>query len=342
MTPFFSIIMPVYNVESAFPDSLASVLAQDDKDFELILVDDGSTDRSGKLCDECAAQYDFVQVIHKPNGGLASARNAGLDRAKGRYVLMPDSDDIVEPNLLSTVRNAIQTASQKSDRPVDVVRFELQRHAGDTIVVAKTDVPEGLYEEKAVSELLDIVLTDSYRLPLSACTHAYRLAFLQENKLRFISEREVLSEDFLFLLYVIMTAKSVYVTNKILYHYISREGSLSKVFKKDALPRYSALYRHLMDFAVSHGADELLKKKISTYYINKLVYGYCIVYGYRTHSWEDARRYVQDVLRDPTVKEASRNLYRGGLPFKHVVRLFCIRFGWEAPLAFTQRKHKKN
>ena len=344
MTPFFSIIMPVYNVEEAFPASLDSVLKQDDRDFELILVDDGSTDRSGQLCDDCAAEYDFVRVIHKPNGGLSSARNAGMDIAQGQYILMPDSDDLIEANTLSTVRSAIQKASLRSDRPVDMIRFDHQRHEGDKSDVYKTDVPEGLYEEGRVPELLDIVLLEPYRYRLSAWSHAYRRGFLEENDLRFVSEREVLSEDFLFLICAFMVAKSVYVTNEVLYHYISRPGSLTSNYRQDALPKFTVLYNHLMEFASQHEADESLQKKISTYYINNFVYGYCIAQEYRFcpgGSWKEARKSVKRMLKNPTVKSASGKMDFSGMERKHILRILCIHMGWEAPIAFTQRQWKK-
>ena len=340
MAPFFSVIMPVYNVEEAFPASLESVLRQDDRDFELILVDDGSTDGSGALCDECAARYDFVRVVHKPNGGLASARNAGIEQARGEYIIMPDSDDLIEPNTLTVIRSAIQAAAS----PVDMVRFDLQRHEGEETSVYATDVPEGLYTEGRVKELLDLALLDTFRFRLSACTNAYRRAFLNENKLRFVSEREVFSEDFLFLISALMVAKGIYVTNKVLYHYISRPGSLTNAPRKDALRRYNALYTHLTEFASQHGGDQTLLKKISTYYINMLVYGYCIVLEYQVypgHSWEDGRRNVRSILKDPTVRRAARMVYPRGLKPKHILRILCIRMGWEAPLAFTQRQRKK-
>ena len=340
MAPFFSVIMPVYNVEKAFPASLESVLRQDDRDFELILVDDGSTDGSGALCDECAARNDFVRVIHKPNGGLSSARNAGIEQARGEYIIMPDSDDLIEPNTLTVIRDAIQASSGN----VDMVRYDLQRHEGDNTRVYATDVPSGLYEGDRVKELLDLALMDTFRFQLSACTNAYRRAFLNENGLRFISEREVLSEDFLFLISALVVTKRLYVTNKVLYHYISRVGSLSNTPRKDALLRYNALYTHLMEFASQHGGDELLLKKISTYYINVLVYGFCIVLEYQVypgHSWEDGRRNVRSILKDPTVKRAAKMVYLKGSKPKQILRILCIRMGWEAPLAFTQRHRKK-
>lgn len=93
MSPKVTVIIPVYNVESYLREAVDSVLCQTLQDIEIILVDDGSTDNSGIICDEYAAADERVKVIHKPNGGLSSARNAGLEIAKGEYIMFLDSDD---------------------------------------------------------------------------------------------------------------------------------------------------------------------------------------------------------------------------------------------------------
>ena len=95
--PFLSIIMPIYNSAQFLEKSVRSVLASEFKDFELILVDDGSTDSSGILCDSLKKEDTRIKVIHKPNGGVASARNVGLDSCIGTYVAFIDSDDYVDP-----------------------------------------------------------------------------------------------------------------------------------------------------------------------------------------------------------------------------------------------------
>ena len=98
-----SIIIPVYNVEKYLRECLDSILAQSYKDFEIILVDDGSTDSSGNICDEYSMKYENIKVLHKNNNGLSSARNAGLDIAQGEYILFIDSDDVVSPVMLETL-----------------------------------------------------------------------------------------------------------------------------------------------------------------------------------------------------------------------------------------------
>ena len=92
-----SIIVPIYNVEPYLHRCVDSLSKQSYEDFELILVDDGSPDNCGTLCEEYAAQDDRVRVIHKPNGGLSDARNAGMEIAQGEYIAFVDSDDWVAP-----------------------------------------------------------------------------------------------------------------------------------------------------------------------------------------------------------------------------------------------------
>ena len=94
-----SIIVPVYNVEKYLPTCVDSILCQTFTNFELILVDDGSTDRSGIICDEYEKKDTRVKVIHKENGGLSSARNAGLYIAKGKYIGFVDSDDFIDKEM---------------------------------------------------------------------------------------------------------------------------------------------------------------------------------------------------------------------------------------------------
>ena len=93
-----TVIVPVYNVEKYIDRCVRSLVMQTYENTEILLVDDGSTDNSGKLCDAYAAEYGNVTTFHKPNGGLSDARNFGLERAAGKYVIFVDSDDWIEPD----------------------------------------------------------------------------------------------------------------------------------------------------------------------------------------------------------------------------------------------------
>ena len=110
--PTISIITTVYDAKEYLPATVASILAQTFADFELILVDDGSPNGCGVLCDALAAQDGRIRVLHKPNGGPASASNAGLNAARGQYISYVDSDDLLRPDFLQTLYGMLQRRGQ--------------------------------------------------------------------------------------------------------------------------------------------------------------------------------------------------------------------------------------
>ena len=108
MKPLLSVIVPVYNVEKYLKRCLESILVQSWNDYEIILVDDGSTDSSAQICDVYAEKYEMIRVIHKENKGLSDTRNRGIEEASGEYVYFPDSDDWLEPNTFSELSDVIE------------------------------------------------------------------------------------------------------------------------------------------------------------------------------------------------------------------------------------------
>lgn len=151
-----SVVIPVYDVEHTLERCVESVLSQDVDDMEVILVDDGSPDGCGALCDQLARKSPQVTVIHKENGGLGDARNAGIERAKGDYVTFVDSDDVLAPGTLTTVLTALVSHPE-----YDILEY-------DTLLHFHTD------RQKAI-ELQDHVYTDSadYWCTGEAYRHSY-------------------------------------------------------------------------------------------------------------------------------------------------------------------------
>ena len=141
----FSVIVPIYKVEAYLPRCVDSILAQSFPDFEVILVDDGSPDRCGELCDRYGARDRRVRVIHKENGGLVSARQAGMSVASGDYIVHVDGDDWVAPDLWERAHRAIQTHDP------DVVSFPAVSMDGDVPGPRiEEPVPEGLYDRQRI------------------------------------------------------------------------------------------------------------------------------------------------------------------------------------------------
>ena len=320
MTPYFSIILPIYNVAPYLQRCVQSVLDQKFCDFELILVDDGSTDESGEICDRLSAQHPCIRVIHKTNGGLSSARNAGLEIARGEYIWWVDSDDWIAEDALNILFEA--SASQRPD----MVKCNYVRVEGDEQPFFSNARP-GLYEKEAEKELLNIALLTPSRFCLSAWSHIYRRDFLEKNQLTFVSERTIGSEDYLFNLQALAVAQSVQVIPEQLYFYEQRDGSLSQRYKKDLPDRYIRLYMQLRQFYAKISLLEQYERKICRFFAWHLIHSTCIFNEYRVsagHSMAEGRENVQQILKRPEVRDAAKRCDRTGLNWKKKIQLLAM------------------
>lgn len=146
--PKISIIIPVYNVEKYLRQCIDSVLALTNKDIEVILVDDGSTDLSGKICDEYRAKDSRVKVVHKPNGGLVSARKAGFEISRGEYILNLDGDDWIEPDHIESLYNCA------IENNADIVSCDYFKDYDDHVEI-HSNKPKSKDTEEIVKQYLD-------------------------------------------------------------------------------------------------------------------------------------------------------------------------------------------
>lgn len=239
-----SVVVPVYNVERCLDRCIDSLLAQDYSDWELILVDDGSTDGSRELCDRFAVQTPRIQVIHQENAGLGMARNSGMDRAVGEYVLFLDSDDYFGPELLKSLGEA----AERSEADLIIGGYTVVGTDGSKRPCAFPE--ERIF--RAPGEMKELLFhtvgtppgepTDS-RYGVSACGRLYRRAVIQENRLQFVSERLLISEDLIFNMDFLQRAESAAVTTDASYFYCTNGGSLSKRHREDRFDRDCVLCR---------------------------------------------------------------------------------------------------
>ena len=200
MNKKLSFILPIYKVEAYLPQCVDSILSQATPDCEIILVDDGSPDGCGAICDRYAREHDIVSVIHKPNGGLSDARNAGFDQATGAYVLFVDSDDYLEEGSVEKILNWIDSTDAD-------VAFLLSRK------VYPDGTSEPMGEELIREEILGKSRADVLRFlvtrpkfPASAWGKIYRRAFLLEHGFHYPHDRR-LSEDLMHSLDLFLTAE---------------------------------------------------------------------------------------------------------------------------------------
>lgn len=248
-----SIIVPVYNVKGYLKKCVESLSVQKLNDYEIILVDDGSTDGSGKLCDELSNQYTNIIVIHKQNGGLSSARNAGLEVARGRYIGFVDSDDYVEKNMYSHLYEAIER-TQKSIACCGRYLESSDDYITTEFILEKERI---FTREEAIREILLLEKID-----VSACDKLYRKELF--SNLRYPVGR--ISEDAAVIFEIINKSNGVIHVGKPYYHYISRNGSITK--SKYNVKRYDVMSN-------LNNTEKFIKDKYPQFLRENRIYG-CI------------------------------------------------------------------
>lgn len=212
----FSVIVPVYNIEDWLKKCVDSILNQRYKDYELLLIDDGSTDSSGQLCDWYQKNYHNIQVVHKKNGGLSDARNCGIRCAKGEYLLFVDGDDYIAEWTLEKLSNIIR------ENYPDIILSEGMYHVQNgNAIVKKTFCSERV---NMISGKDAVLYTSSISPNWSACDKCFRAAFWQEHSFKFCKGR--LAEDMQLIDKVVLCAESVYMIPAF-YYQQEREESIT-------------------------------------------------------------------------------------------------------------------
>lgn len=253
--PFVSVIIPIYNVEKYVKQCIDSVINQQLSDIEIILVDDGSPDSCPQICDNYAQKYGFVQVIHKSNGGLSSARNAGINAASGKYIIFIDSDDWWNPQV--NVKKIISRVSEKPE--IEMFLFSSLDYVEG----------EGIFRRKEHERLKNIstnTINEYYRgllrngnLEVSANTKIFKADFLKKNHLYF--QEGITSEDSEWILRVLRKLKFVEILNVPLYICrMGRKGSISNSIGKKNIDNLLKIIEQSIDYYNKEEQESDLKK----------------------------------------------------------------------------------
>lgn len=217
-TPEISVIVPVYNAEAYIHRCINSLLAQTFDDFEIILVDDGSLDGSGAICDDYARKNSRVRVFHKENGGVASARQLGVDKARGEYTIHTDPDDWVEPTMLEELYYRAKTETAD----MVICDFLVEEKEGS---IYRVQQPTNNSADVVLEELL------LYRLHGSLCNKLIRRECYTLYNIAFVKGLNY-CEDYLVCVKLLQKGIKVAYLNKAFYHYdqIVNSGSITRNF----------------------------------------------------------------------------------------------------------------
>lgn len=235
VNPVFSIIIPVFNVEKFLHRCISSIIEQTYTEWELILVDDGSIDTSGEICDYYANNYSKITAIHTENGGVSSARNIGLQVAKGEWIVFVDSDDTVSNDYLKNL-------SEKIDCRADLlfIGYRSCNESGKTLRVYRYN--EGLYIGQDKKQCLPQVIKIG-----TPWGKAYRRSVLEDHNIRFDTRLRI-SEDRVFMYNFLVFAQGLSFSNAIGYNYLINEGSLT--FSKKDPQQYFLRLRALEVYSI--------------------------------------------------------------------------------------------
>lgn len=301
-----SVIIPIYNAESSLESSVRCLLESSSRDMQIILADDGSTDSSPAICDALAAKNPQITVIHKANGGVSSARNAGLDAASGEWIGFLDADDTVEPDMYEYLIGAAEKAG------ADIAQGAMIMEQGDSSEVVFSP-PKSLMlrtDDRKFGRLF------SKHVSYGSCCKVFKRCVIGDSR---FDESTAIGEDFRFNLDAISRAGSILVCPKPIYHYVqSGDSATHTVVRRDRLTSFRNMIKKAeSDYAgisfASSVIDTALLLDVSD------TASKAVLNGLDTDE-------LFDSLRGDVKKRLSRVIFGAGLPVMQRAKLLTIAF----------------
>lgn len=334
--PKVSIIVPIYNAEKYLERSVGSLRDQSLKDIEIILVDDSSTDSSLEICEKMAVEDPRIKVIHKVNEGAGLARNAALKIASGEYIGFLDSDDYVEKDMFEVLcEKAEKYGSDLIMSGVLFVDGNVFGKKGECIRKVYFDKDTHFATEEELKMLrMGIVGAlpddeDDSKYGMSIWKNLFRRDIIERNNITFRSEREMLSEDALFMIDYISCVGKATGINEAFYYYCRNEDSISKSYKKDRFEKSLVFVRE-----VKKRFDKDIDPKDYRIYIDRFLQAMCrvlcsqeIMYAKDNRiKYSCLKKRLKDICTHSLYQSALRSYPSGKLPLKQRIFAYCMRF----------------
>lgn len=313
----FSVIVPIYNIEKYIRRCIESVLSQSFADFELILVDDGSPDNSGAICDEYAEKDERIQVIHKENGGLVSARQAGIRVASGDYIFHLDGDDAVLPDALESAYKIIK------DTNADIVSFSYKCSINEKIGETVCDlVDEGLYNKSKIEQdIFPKLLLDKNM------NHIFYFLWGKAIKRELATKHQLnvnpaisLGEDLSCIVPCFLEAETVYMSKKAIYLYTIRNDSISTDFKTHQISQIADVISSLRGLNIEKPKD--FDEQISRY---SCFMCFAILAAAAEGNYFNSIRKLKELILGSLHKEEIQKAYFENITFKSRITISLMK-----------------
>lgn len=310
-----SIIIPAYNCENYLKKCIDSILSQKLEFVEILLVDDGSTDHTGKICDELSHRNDLIRVYHKKNEGQGIARNYAMQFAQGKYITFVDADDLTEKD---GYREALKImVSTQAD--LGIFGWSLIGDSTETDKAFKQPIDPNI-----IVISLEDVIDDMSRLRTNfgsgVWNKIYRKSILDEHKIGFISERVVISEDYLFNFVYLSYCKNIIASDIHIYNYRKNQTSFSHKYQSDYLYR-------LENFASFINSSELYSRVV----LNKTsikMFSFiktCIIQEARFKGLRDGVANIRQICRSATTQRIITRLSSDYLDIMNYIAKILIK-----------------
>ena len=273
--PKVSVIVPVYNTEKYLQQCITSITSQKIREIEIIIVDDGSREECAVLCDSLAKTDDRIKVIHKENAGPGFARNTGIEAAMGEYIGFVDSDDYIKPDMYDVLYNA--ALKNNADLVISGISFVGGNTFGKSGEYEEKHYfhKDTLFQKEDIKNLLLGVVgalphePDDSRYGVSTCKNLFKRSVITDNKLEFLSERKVMSEDAIFMIDFIKQIEKAVGIPGAFYCYRRNDESFSKSYRSD---RFSMVQSFINE--LENHIKDVCKREEYSLYLNRLIQGY--------------------------------------------------------------------
>ena len=335
VAPKVSIIVPVYNTEKYLEQCIGSITSQTIREIEIIIVDDGSREECAKLCDSLAKTDDRIRVIHKENAGPGFARNTGIEAASGEYIGFVDSDDYIKPETYDVLYNA--ALKTNADLVVSGITFVGGNTFGKSGEYQEKHYfdKETLFQKEDIKKLLLGVVgalpheTDDSRYGVSTCKNLFKRSVIVDNKLKFLSERKVMSEDAIFMVDFIKQIDRAVGIHGAFYCYRRNDESFSKAYRSD---RFLMVQSFIAEIE-NHIKDVCTTNEYSLY-LNRLIQGYGRILCSQEimHAKENGIKYssllerLKMICKSQMISEVLKDYPWYRLPKKQAAFTFAMKY----------------
>lgn len=321
----FSIIVPVYNVEKYLNRCVESILNQKFSSYELILVNDGSTDSSGSICDDYALSNDMISVIHKDNGGLSDTRNVGMAKAKGEYIVFIDSDDYIEPEALEKFYHQLK----KSGNPDVLITLMKEVYEDSAPKYMDKNMPIDTLKNANKADVVNWMFNHSNNL-WPAQRYVIKRSFVEENNLSFAVG--YLHEDLDWTSKFFLHARSFAILDYYWYnHRIGRQGSITTNTKsKRTLDVIDLVSKNINDKKYNY-----IDAKLRNVMFQRMLRSLFASLSNYEHFDTNGKKNIIDAL------EHNKDIFKYTTKFKHKVFISASRiFGFRVGLAIMSLMHR--